>query len=57
LEVGIVRKCPAENPFLDVVQDKVDHANITGVPLMDEDAEKALMIARYLARMAVDHPI
>jgi hypothetical protein len=39
---------------LRVVQDAVDHAEIRGVPTRDEDQERALRIAKYLARIAED---
>lgn len=37
---------------LHLVQDAIDHAEIRGVPTRDEDQEKALRIAKYLARIA-----
>lgn len=39
---------------LRVVQDAVDHAEISGVPTRDEDQETALRIAKFLARIAED---
>ena len=39
---------------LRVVQDAVDHAEIRGVPTRDEDQERVLRIAKYLARIAED---
>jgi hypothetical protein len=48
LVVGHVRRVDA----LDVVQDSPEHANITGVPLKDDDYEAAMRIARDLARIA-----
>ena len=51
---GPVRLC---EPRLEVVQDEVDHANILGVPLREEDEAAALAIARYLARIAEDKPL
>ncbi len=49
-----VRQCV---PPIDVVQDEPEHANILGVPLMEEDAQSALAIARYLVRIAEDKPL
>ncbi len=54
LLTGAVRVCV---PPLDVIQDEVDHANILGVPLREENEEVALAIARYLARIAEDKPL
>jgi hypothetical protein len=39
---------------LSLVRDAVDHAEIRGVPTRDEDQERALRIAKYLARIAED---
>lgn len=44
-------------PPLDVIQDEIDHANILGVPLREENEEAALAIARYLARISEDKPL
>jgi hypothetical protein len=51
LIVNDIRACDDE---LDVIQDAPQHAEIVGVPLRSEDEEKALRIARYLARIAED---
>jgi hypothetical protein len=50
LIVGDIIDCP--DP-LRVVQDAID-PEIRGVPARDEDQEKALRIAKYLARIADD---
>ncbi len=54
LLVGDVR---ASLDPLDVIQDGREHAEIVGVRLLDENAEAALRIARYLARVAVNLPL
>jgi hypothetical protein len=54
LLTGGVRLCV---PPLDVIQDEIDHANILGVPLREENEEAALAIARYLARISEDKPL
>lgn len=54
LLTGAVRRCV---PPLEVFRDEVDHANILGVPLREEDEEAALAIARYLARVSEDKPL
>jgi len=51
LVVNNIRAC---DDVLDVIQDGPQHAEISGVPLRAEDQEKALRIARYLARIAED---
>jgi hypothetical protein len=53
LVVGTVKDSP--DP-LDVVPDATDHAEIRGVPLRSEDQEKAIRIAKYLARIAEHRP-
>jgi hypothetical protein len=47
LEVGAVRQL---NAGLDVIPDRPDHANITGVPYPDEDP----MLAEHVARLLRD---
>jgi hypothetical protein len=42
---------------LSVFQDASDHAEIRGVPTRQEDQEKALRTAKYLARIAEDLPL
>lgn len=49
LIVGDIVDCP--DPLY-LIQDAIDHAEIRGVPTRDEDQEKALRIAKYLARIA-----
>jgi hypothetical protein len=51
LIVNDIRACDDE---LDVIQDAPEHAEIVGIPLRAEDEEKAIRIARYLARIAED---
>jgi hypothetical protein len=48
----IVRDITFSPDPLQVIQDAVDHAEIRGVPTRDEDQEKALRIAKYLARVS-----
>jgi len=50
----VVRDITDSPDPLRVVQDAIDHAEIRGVPTRQEDQEKALRIAKYLARIA-DH--
>jgi hypothetical protein len=47
LTVRDIVDCP---DALCLVRDTVDHAEIRGVPTRDEDQERALRIAKYLAR-------
>jgi|HubBroStandDraft_5_1064220.scaffolds.fasta_scaffold14715_5 hypothetical protein len=49
LIVRDIADCP--DP-LRLARDAIDHAEITGVPTRDEDQERALRIAKYLARVA-----
>jgi hypothetical protein len=49
-----VYKCPYG---LALSQDSEDHAEITGVPLKDEDEQRALDIAVYLVEISVDVPL
>jgi hypothetical protein len=51
LSVNEVAECP--DP-LAVIQDGQTHAEIQGVPTREENQEKALRIAKYLARVATD---
>lgn len=53
LGIGVLG-CPDQ---LSVIQDDTDHAQIYGVPTRNEDQEKALRIAKYLARIADDLPL
>jgi hypothetical protein len=52
LIVHDIADCP--DP-LQLIRDAIDHAEITGVPTRDEDQERALRIAKYLARIAVHY--
>jgi hypothetical protein len=45
-----IEQCPDQ---LHLLQDSEDHAEIRGIPTRDEDQEKALRIAKYLARVAI----
>jgi hypothetical protein len=49
LIVRDIADCP--DPLL-VIRDAIDHAEIRGIPTRDEDQERALRIAKYLARVA-----
>ena len=44
-----IEECPDQIYF---VQDAIDHGEIQGIPLRDEDKEKAIRIAKHLARAA-----
>ncbi len=46
--------CSNPTDPLEIVQDAVGHANIMGIPTRSEDAEKAIRIAKFLARIAQD---
>jgi hypothetical protein len=49
-----VTKCPYG---LVLIRDTQDHAEIRGVPLKDENLQRALDIADYLVEVATDLPM
>lgn len=54
LSVGEVRDAaPTDETYLDVIRDKVDHANITGLPEYGEDVFRAENLASELARRCI----
>ena len=57
IEVGHARAQSKDLVIVDVIQDQSTHANITGVPLLRDDEENALRIARDLARSAEREPL
>lgn len=52
--VGQVRSCPSG---VALIQDAEDHAEVRNVPLKGDDEPRALEIADYFVRVAVDVPL
>lgn len=42
---------------LSIIQDERDHAEIRGIPTRAEDSERAIRIAKYLARISENVPL